>query len=291
MLNKWLIPRLGELRLRDLTREAVDTYVASAVKVGAGRPTVNRSLGILQGIMRRAVEWGRVPANPVAGVARLAHSRSSSIDAKTPEEVEALRLLLPQMRDENRNCDRELVSVLAYEGLRPSEAVALDWADVLDSGGKPRARIRVRGTKTRRAVREVELFTPVARDLAELYLARGRPKLETPVFTGDGGRRLDFRRWRGGTKRNKKTGELVKWGIWTPIADFRPYDLRHTCATLLIYEGRPPTELAELMGHADPGFTMRVYGHVYRDAGKRRGVPVSAAITAARAAARKEQQA
>jgi len=52
----------------------------------------------------------------------------------------------------------------------------------------------------------------------------------------------------------------------------------------LIYEGRPVTEVAAHMGHADPGFTARVYGHVFADAAKRRRVPIEAAIANARAA-------
>lgn len=70
---------------------------------------------------------------------------------------------------------------------------------------------------------------------------------------------------------------------------FRPYDLRHTCATLLIYEGRPVTEVAAHMGHADPGFTARVYGHVFSDAARRRHVPIEQAIAEARALARTAQ--
>jgi integrase len=60
--------------------------------------------------------------------------------------------------------------------------------------------------------------------------------------------------------------------VWIPALEragipyFRSYDLRHTCATLLLYEGRTLTEIAEHLGHADPGFTARTYAHVLRDA-------------------------
>jgi hypothetical protein len=40
------------------------------------------------------------------------------------------------------------------------------------------------------------------------------------------------------------------------------------------------------MGHADPGFTARVYGHVFADAAKHRRVPIESAIVNARTAAR-----
>jgi integrase len=80
--------------------------------------------------------------------------------------------------------------------------------------------------------------------------------------------------------------------VWIPALEaagvpyFRPYDLRHTCATLLIYEGRTLNEVAEHLGHADPGFTARVYTHILRDAAKRRRVPIDKAIATTRHALR-----
>jgi hypothetical protein len=77
--------------------------------------------------------------------------------------------------------------------------------------------------------------------------------------------------------------------VWMPALDragipyFRSYDLRHTCATLLLYEGRTLNEVAEHLGHADPGFTARTYVHVMRDAYKRRRI--SEAIRKARVGA------
>jgi Phage integrase family len=68
---------------------------------------------------------------------------------------------------------------------------------------------------------------------------------------------------------------------------FRSYDLRHTYATLLLYEGRTLNEVAEHLGHADPGFTARTYAHVMRDPARRRRVPIGQAIRTAQAAARR----
>jgi hypothetical protein len=66
---------------------------------------------------------------------------------------------------------------------------------------------------------------------------------------------------------------------------FRSYDLRHTCATLLLYEGRTLNEVAEHLGHADPRFTARSYSHVMRDAPRRRRITISEAIRRGRVAA------
>jgi integrase len=242
-------------------------------------------------VLQRAVEWRRLPANPAAGTIRLPHLRDSAIDAREPERVEAIRAAildgsLSATGVRFRRADAALVSVLAYEGLRPGEAFALEWRDVLDERGLPRARMHVvRGLSEREVVspksargREPELFGPVAAELAELYLASGRPHPRTLVIADTKGGHLRRQNWRQ--------------RVWIPALKqagepyFRPYDLRHTCATLLIYEGRPVTEVAAHMGHADAGFTARVYGHVFRDAAKRRGVPIETAIANARAANR-----
>jgi integrase len=238
LLDRWIVPYLGRLRLRDVSREVVDQYRAQLRAAGAGVPTVNRCLAVLQGVLQRAVEWRRLPANPAAGTFRLPHLRDSAIDAREPERVEAIRAaMLTSVRF--RRADAALVSVLAYEGLRPGEAFSLEWRDLFDERGLSRARLRVaRGLSEREVVspksaraREPELFGPVAAELAELYLASGRPHPRTLVFADTKGGHLRRQNWRQ--------------RVWIPALEragepyFRPYDLRHTCTTLLIYEGRP----------------------------------------------------
>ena len=70
-LDRWIIPFIGAIPLRELSRATLDAYVAELVSANAGAPTVNRCLAIVQGILRRAFEWGRMPINPAVGVARL----------------------------------------------------------------------------------------------------------------------------------------------------------------------------------------------------------------------------
>lgn len=42
----------------------------------------------------------------------------------------------------------------------------------------------------------------------------------------------------------------------------RPYDLRHTFASLLIAAGKNPLYIARQMGHHSAGFTLDTYGHL-----------------------------
>jgi len=46
------------------------------------------------------------------------------------------------------------------------------------------------------------------------------------------------------------------------VTNTRMHDLRHTFATVSIAEGVDVKTLQETLGHGDPGFTLRVYGHV-----------------------------
>jgi integrase len=196
-LDRWIIPFLGEIPLRALTRATLDNYVAELISANAGAPTVNRCLAITRGILQRALEWGRIATNPAIGVAHLRHARDAGITAHTAEAVELIRGNLDAG-------DAALVSVLAYEALRPGEAFALQWRDVLDEAGRPRERLRIERalsdhelalTKSNRA-RAPELFAPVGEELAELYLVAGSPERHSLVFPDSRGGYLRRQNWR-----------------------------------------------------------------------------------------------
>jgi len=48
-----------------------------------------------------------------------------------------------------------------------------------------------------------------------------------------------------------------------PPADLRFYDLRHTCASLLIREGASIKAVQRHMGHKTAAITLDTYGHLY----------------------------
>jgi hypothetical protein len=75
LLDKWIVPYLGRKRLREITRETIDNYAAQLRLDGAGAPTINRTLGVLQGVFHRAVEWRRLAWNPIVNAPRRATRR------------------------------------------------------------------------------------------------------------------------------------------------------------------------------------------------------------------------
>jgi integrase len=53
----------------------------------------------------------------------------------------------------------------------------------------------------------------------------------------------------------------VGWRTYRP-AETRPYDLRHTCATLLLFSNIRSKYVQELVGHASIAQTLDTYSHV-----------------------------
>ena len=272
LLDKWIVPYLGRKRLRDITRETIDNYAAALRADGAGAPTINRTLGVLQGVFHRAVEWRRLQWNPVLGVRRLTHVRDESIDARTPEAVEAIRAQLDPT-------DAALVSVLAYEGLRPGEAFALSWEHVGERTilvERSLALGELKETKTR-STRSVRLLAPLRSDLNTLRIRLGRPADGDLVFP-----RPDGQPWRDTDWRNWRNRVFQPAAKKAGLSQTRPYDLRHSFVSVLIAERRTIIEVAGQAGHS-PTMTLDTYGHVFDELEDAEPVTAEDLIRAARA--------
>lgn len=252
--DRLLIPRLGELHLRRITPEAVQRLQVDLRNTGVGDEMVRKALVLLQSVMERAVEWGYVQTNPVKPVKKPRQGRKRAVRPLPPEIVEAIRAQLRQR-------DAALVSVMAYAGLRPSEALALRWGDVRQSVllvERALALGDVQPTKTRR-LRSVRLLRPLKDDLREWRMASGRPDDEEWVFPMRGGGAWTdtaYRNWR----RRIFNPAAKAAGVSAP----RPYDLRHSFVSLLLAEGLSVVEIAEEVGNS-PSVSLNTYGHVIRE--------------------------
>jgi integrase len=194
-------------------------------------------LAILQGILERAVEWQRISVNPVRVIQKPVVRRLRTIRALPPAVVEEIRSGLEPR-------DATLVSVLAYSGLRPGEALALTWEDIGERAinvDKALALGEEKDTKNRRT-RQVVLLAPLKTDLQEWELASGRR--EGLVFP-----MRDGRPWTDTAYRNWRRRNFARAAQAAGIEHPRPYDLRHSFASLLFAERRNPAEIAEQMGH------------------------------------------
>lgn len=150
---------------------------------------------------------------------------------------------------------RLLVATLAQTGLRISEGLGLRWADVDHKRGRLHIRRRVRdgevgATKSRQGRREVPIAPALARELAAHRLAAPWSADDDYVFSAEAGGPIMAR-------------NLYRW--FTPAVERAGvggaafHALRHTAASRWLLAGVSIAQVSRLLGHADPGFTLRVY--------------------------------
>jgi integrase len=270
-LDRHVLPTLGSRHLRKLTPLLLQEWSDDLLTSGVGKETVRKMLGMLQGILERAVTWGRIKVNPARSVKKPPAGRKRTIHPLSPSQVEALRARVSTQRDAT------IVLVLAYGGLRPGEAFALRWGDVGERTirvDKAVALGRVKDTKNAKH-RTVRMLRPLARDLAEWRMACGRPGDDALVFPDS-----DGEPWRDHTYKNWLRRVYQPAAKAVGLSNPRLYDLRHSLASLLFAEGRNPAEIAEQMGHTLQTL-LSTYTHVIEEL---RGSPRKSAETLIRQA-------
>jgi integrase len=267
--NGHALPRLGHLRLREPTPLTIARFRAELEAAGVGSEAIRKTMTMLQGVLQRAVEWGRVPGNAVKATRKPPKPLKPAVQAIPPAIVELMRA---RMLDADRLRDATLLVVIAYAGLRPQEALALEWRHVRERTLLVERAVsdgQLKVLKNRRQPRTVELLAPLRDDLAAWQAAQGSAPASAPVFASHSGgfwRASDWRNWR---KRSyKPVAEAVG------LDGARPYDLRHAFPSLLIHEGRlSVVEIAAQLGH-NPTVCLDTYAHVMAE--QRGAEPVSA---------------
>jgi integrase/recombinase XerD len=219
---------------------------------GASAATLQRKAACLRSFYRHLRREGLIEHDPTAEL-RGPPKTKRLPQVLTREEVGKL-LIAPRGATPAALRDRALLEVMYACGLRASEAVGLELADVDMEEGLLRA--RGKGSKER--------IVPVGREaIAALlaYCARGRPvlvgvRVETRMFVN--------RRGTGLTRQGLYKiiqGHARRVGLQDKMS---PHTLRHTFATHLLAGGCDLRSLQEMLGHADLS-TTQVYTHLSAD--------------------------
>ena len=151
--------------------------------------------------------------------------------------------------------------------MRPGEMLALRWSDVdLEAGTVQVNRALSDGAftppKTARSRRRITLSPATVatlrshrkRQLEERLAKAGLWQEHDLVFPSSVGTPKSQRNLNCEFKATAKRAELSD--------HFKLYDLRHTCATLLLSRNIHPKYVQELLGHASIALTLDTYSHV-----------------------------
>ena len=261
-VRRYVVPAVGGVKLKKLSAQHVQGMYHSMLDRNLSPRTVQYTHAVLYRALKQAVRWGLVPRNVCEDVDP-PHLRREEM--RPLDRAQARRLLKAAERDRF-----EALYVLAvHTGMRPGELLGLKWEDVdLDaSAGSLRVNRalsdgKLTATKTKRSRRRIDLSAgSVAalkahrkRQLEERMQKAGLWRDHGLVFPSPVGTPLSHRNVVRSFKALLKRAGL-------PIHT-RLYDLRPTCATLLLSANVHPKYVQELLGHASIAQTLDTYSHV-----------------------------
>jgi integrase len=291
LLDRALLPRLGDVPLAGLRPEHLDALYADLLRRGRrdGGPMSPATVQRIHGVVRRAltvgIRWGWLTANP-AFIAMPPRSTRRAISPPTPSDVS--RLVAAAAPDLGT-----FVLLAATTGARRGELCGLRWSD-LDLA-EPQLEItraviivdgdsQVAPTKTRQTRRVALDPATVDSLLAHRRRAsrrgrrcgRGLPADSYVVSQdADGGRP-----WRPDSTSRAFRHLCHEVGL----DRLRLHDLRHFVATRLLASGVDVRTVSGRLGHSLPSTTLNVCAAFVPDADRRAAEIIGHLVTGARAA-------
>ncbi|MCA1185797.1 MULTISPECIES: site-specific integrase [unclassified Saccharopolyspora] len=278
-LNNFLIPRIGGIRLNEIDAPLLEDLFDELEEEGYSASYRRHIRKVIRGVLGYGIRRKLITSNPVGDLSPI-EGGSKKVRSLTHEErTELLSCIDTLVRTDpyfRHSQIPDIVRLMLGTGVRIGEAVAIRWQDLnltdsaisVDGETLPPRSLHVTGNlvhvhtegvqrhggKTENANRIIDLplFVVV---LLELRRPDGANPDE-PVFPSQslGWRQPNNvrRSWRAALQKI-----YDKWEI-----DYRwvnPHVFRKTAATILDDSGQSARKVADLLGHADPSMTQRVY--------------------------------
>jgi len=263
LINLYLIPGLGKVRLKDLNLQVVSRFYERLKNQGIGLSNIRYSHRVLHVALEQAMKDGMIVRNPAHG-------------ATVPRTVyKEMRILNDQqvglfLVAASASRFKILYHLAITTGMRVSELRGLRWSDVdwIKGAIKVSRQIQdVPGTgsvlgdpKTRSGIRIILL--------GETSLTALREQKETLrvdehhagenwqdhdlIFPSSVGTPFSQSNLQKDFRRVLQSANLPK---------IRFHDLRHTAASLMLNHGVPALVVSKILGHSSPSVTLNIYAH------------------------------
>jgi len=286
ILEIHLLPRFSHLRVGEILRSDVLQFRSalvdqrngkSSVTNHDGKPlapaTINRIVGIL-GLITSEASLRFGVDNPCHGIKRLKVHRQDV----SPFSLDEMRMILARARPDYR----PYLTLRFFTGLRSGEVHGLKWKHV-DFGSREvliretHQHGRTEYTKTDGSQREIQMS----------QLVYGALMAMRPDGFQDNPRQFEdqyvFRTRTGQPIDNSNFVDRV----WKPLLRHlgltyrRPYNMRHTCATLWLAAGEAPEWIARQLGHTTTEMLFRTYSRYVPNLVRRDGTAFDRMIAGA----------
>jgi integrase len=277
-----IVPTLGHRLARDVTATDIGALLNSLAVTGMSQSMIDKVLKFMRAVAREAIAAGiwNPAQNPMTGMqAPRAAGRGSGLhtitkaDVPTKKEVAALRKEMAK----KGAMYAVMCDIASHCGLRFGELLALRPSDI---------DIKQRTISVTRQIREVpkgfEVAVPKTAAgrrtvvIPKVIVAnldaflKGKPKDGLLFVNSKGGyiRRSNWSAFLGGKKyKDVQTTGVYQASNWPQHLTW--HSLRHFAATSWIQAGVTIVDVSEMMGHADPSITMRIYVGGDKEAYKR----------------------
>ena len=237
-------------KIREADTERIKSFLAFLGTQSYSKSTVARKLATLRSFYKFCLRRGYVKAHPLATI------RTPKQEKRLPKflELDQISKLLstPDDRTLLGARDRAMLELLFSTGVRVSELVDLNFAEV-DFEGQA-IRVRGKGKKQRTTPVGATALAAVQKYL-QLRRADSRSASfdQNAVFVNKHGQRLSTR-----SVRRKLDKYLLQCGLDPCIS---PHTLRHSFATHMLNNGADLRSVQELLGHQSLS-TTQVYTHL-----------------------------
>ena len=263
ILDHYLMPVFGEIRLSDIGTRQIADFVYSQVSLGLRSGTVKNIKNCLGAVLKHAHNPDcYIQSNPARGV-----------EIPHPENEKPAREPDPLTWNEREHLEGvferyfpkfyPLVVAGFRTGLRIGELMGLKWEDIdfynkLIQVQRNVALGRITTPKSKSSQRQVRMTTQLAallkdhrRRTKEEKLRKGWADLPEWVFCNEEGGLINYGNfvYRVWNKAMEKSG----------LRRRTPHDMRHSYATLRLSKGDSLAEVSKEMGHSNPDITYRTY--------------------------------
>lgn len=267
MIKKYLIPPLGEMRIKDLRQLHLQTIITTLSKQGLSTSYMKKLKQIATQIMQVAVGSDLIMRNPFSDV---------KVPKKDPFVRRALSekevaLITDNWRGHNLG---PMAMIMLYAGLRRGEAIALEWSDidfekkvihVTKAATVVKNVTRIKKPKSDAGIRDV----PIPKVLRNMLMEIRKPS--GYVCTNTSGEMLTessyMSQWNSfQSYLNVCAGGRRGTGKYVPritvIENITAHMLRHTYASMLFDANVDVKSAQKFLGHADIEVTLEIYTHL-----------------------------